>query len=375
MLSYELTDFETNSLKNLQAKIHQSALYVAKLSTAERAAIHRYAKISNIGASTRIENAVLTDLEVEWIDTLLSKDGHPSAFESHKAAIENKLSKDKERSIEEVGGCREMLQIIYEQGGAMRPFRENDLRSLHSLLMQHYPPAQAYIGNYKIAPNSVVSINHSTGEKKSILKTADPGHQTKIAVQTLLEWHNNEIEFNPWSLAAACEFVFRFLAIHPFQDGNGRVGRGLFLLSLLQCSDRDLNAIAPYIAMDRHIEQYRQDYYMSLRQCSDGIYNDDPKAYKINYFLRFMIRTMERSLEDIEFYHQKYLRYIALVPKTQAILNCFKDYPELRLSNQKIAEIMQIPDRTVRYQIQQLLKKEFLQAQGIRKGRRYQLIF
>ena len=64
MLSYELTDFETNDLKNLQAKIHQTALFVQSLSEEERAAIHRYAKISNIGASTRIENAVLTDVEI-----------------------------------------------------------------------------------------------------------------------------------------------------------------------------------------------------------------------------------------------------------------------------------------------------------------------
>ncbi len=41
-------------------------------------------KISNIGASTRIENAVLTDQEIEWIDTALNKNGKVTAFEENR---------------------------------------------------------------------------------------------------------------------------------------------------------------------------------------------------------------------------------------------------------------------------------------------------
>ena len=45
---------------------------------------------------------------------------------------------------------------------------------------------------------------------------------------------------HPWPLLVATEFVFRFLAIHPFYDGNGRLGRALFILALLQSVDKYL---------------------------------------------------------------------------------------------------------------------------------------
>ena len=83
--------------------------------------IHRYARMSQIGASTRIENAVLTDAEIDWMDTVLSKDARTTAFQSQRKLIENKLSKDRERSLEEVAGCRAMLHIIYEQAHEFSP--------------------------------------------------------------------------------------------------------------------------------------------------------------------------------------------------------------------------------------------------------------
>ena len=46
----------------------------------------------------------------------------------------------------------------------------------------------------------------------------------------LVDWYNETIDTCHWPLLTAIEFTFRFLAIHPFQDGNGRMGRALFLL-------------------------------------------------------------------------------------------------------------------------------------------------
>ncbi len=45
---------------------------------------------------------MLTDAEIDWVDTALSQDGHVTAFDANKAAILDKLSKDRERSVEEV---------------------------------------------------------------------------------------------------------------------------------------------------------------------------------------------------------------------------------------------------------------------------------
>jgi Fic family protein len=95
----------------------------------------------------------------------------------------------------------------------------------------------------------------------------------------LVEWYNSNIHANPWPLLVATEFVSRFLAIHPFQDGNGRLGRALFILILFQSKDKYLEAVIPYIAIDRHIEQHRSLYYTTLRQCSQGKYHQEPEKY------------------------------------------------------------------------------------------------
>jgi len=46
-----------------------------------------------VGASTRIENAVLTDGEIQWLDTVLTKDGQPTAFQNNRALFSQKLTK------------------------------------------------------------------------------------------------------------------------------------------------------------------------------------------------------------------------------------------------------------------------------------------
>ena len=77
----------------------------------------------------------------------------------------------------------------------------------------------------------------------------------------LIAWYNRTIREHPWPLLVATEFVFRFLAIHPFQDGNGRLGRALFLLALMQGDDPEFSGVIRFISIDRQIERHRPLYY------------------------------------------------------------------------------------------------------------------
>jgi hypothetical protein len=75
------------TLKSLQTELGRLGSALERLDDAEKSWLHRCAMICTIGASTRIENAVLTDAEIEWVDTTLSRDGHVTSFDLHKAAI------------------------------------------------------------------------------------------------------------------------------------------------------------------------------------------------------------------------------------------------------------------------------------------------
>ena len=73
MLSFTPGQKLENELRVLQGTLVETYKNIEGLSPEEAEYLHRFALISNIGASTRIENAVLTDQEVEWVDTILQK--------------------------------------------------------------------------------------------------------------------------------------------------------------------------------------------------------------------------------------------------------------------------------------------------------------
>jgi len=300
----------------------------------------------------------LTDTEIEWIDTILQKNGKTTAFEENKIYILDKLKKDRERSVEEVVGCRQILSTVYVQAKELFPLQEAIIRGLHHDLLRYYPRAEHFAGGYKNVPNRVMFINDQSGEQKVVLDPSPPGMVTSLAMADLVNWYNLNINENPWPLLVATEFVFRFLAIHPFQDGNGRLGRALFILTLLQSDDKYIKKITPYIAIDRHIEQNRSLYYTTLHQCSEGKFHDDPQKYKIEPLAWFFIKILRSSLADIEVYRNRYAELQKLSESALAVLYCFKSSPEKRLKVSDIEKDTGIARRTVQYALQTLTKMD-----------------
>ena len=67
-------------------------------------------------------------------------------------------------------------------------------------------------------------------------------------------------------------FIAVFRAIHPFQDGNGRLSRILTTLLLLQAG----YAYVPYSSLESVIENSKEDYYLALRQTQTTMKGDAP---------------------------------------------------------------------------------------------------
>ena len=375
MLSFTPSLALENEMKNLQGQLAELYQTLDGLPVAETQYLHRFAFISNIGASTRIENAVLTDNEIDWVDTALSRDDHPDAFENQKTVILDKLSKDRERSIEEVVGCRRMLQTVYVQAEELYPLYEAAVRGLHRDLLQFYPQAQYHAGSYKQSPNRVLYVNHATGEERIVLDPAPPGIMTETAMADLVGWYNQAIRGYPWPLLVATELVFRFLAVHPFQDGNGRLGRALFILALMQSADKYWIKIVPFLAIDRHIEQNRFLYYTSLQRAAGGRYQQDPRRYDYLPVAWFFLKIIREALPDLDLYRQRYARLEQLSETALTVLKTFKDQPEKRLKVAEIVKDTALPRRTAQYALRSLVNAGFIQRLGRGAGTRYQLIF
>lgn len=375
LLSFTPSQKLEKALKSVQADLNRLGTELAQISEQEASWLRRWALISTIGASTRIENAVLTDAEIEWVDTTLSQDGHVTAFEAHKPAILDKLSKDRQRSVEEVVGCREVLALVYLQAAELFPLTESAVRGLHHTLLSFYPSAAFHAGGYKTSPNQVVSVNHDTGERRVVLDPTPPGPQTDAAMRDLIAWYNQTIREHPWPLLVASEFVFRFLAIHPFQDGNGRLGRALFLLALMQGDDSALSRVIRFISIDRQIERHRPLYYSVLQQVSGGRFSDDPRVYQFEALAWFFLKMLENALADVAILRQRYAALQRLSESAVRVLACFKSAPERRLKLADLVAETGLARRTVQNALVNLTEAGLLHRLGAGPGTRYQLIF
>ncbi len=375
MLSFKPGENIEKQLKSLQSRLVEIHTELKPVMQEEKDYLNRCALISNIGATTRIENAVLTDVEIEWVDTELSKDGKTTAYAEKEQYILNKLSKDRQRSIEEVVGSRSVLTTVYLQAQELQPLTETTIRGLHHELLRFHPPAAHYAGNYKTVTNRVVSRNSDTGEERVVLEPAEPGMMTELAMRELVDWYNATISRHLWPILVAIEFMFRFLAIHPFQDGNGRIGRALFLLILLQSGDKYLENVMSYIALDRRIEQNKEQYYTVLQQCSNGKYQADPAEYQYRGLVQYFLKVFAAALEDIAIYQEKFRNLQRLSESAIKVLDCFKSMPEKQLKVAELETISGLPRRTIQFALKTLSEQKFLQRLGQAAGSRYQLVF
>ena len=152
MISFKLNTRQVQKLKTIHALFVEANIALNNFSEEKKAFIKKQSLISNIGASTRIENAVLTNIEIDWVDTVLSV-SDAETYEKNEDYIKDKLSKDKQRSIEEVAGYRDAINIVYDVFDKSNVLRESGIKGLHRELMKFYSKASHYSGNYKTQMN------------------------------------------------------------------------------------------------------------------------------------------------------------------------------------------------------------------------------
>lgn len=238
--------------------------------------LQKIATIESIGSSTRIEGATLTDKEVQ---ELLS---------------DLKITKLKSRDEQEVMGYYEVFELIYDNYSDIR-LSESYIRQLHQMLLKYSNKDERHRGTYKSLSNKVVAT-YPTGEQRTIFATTEPA-LVAGEMQELIEWTNEQSEkksIHP--LIVIGHFIYDFLSIHPFQDGNGRLSRLLTTLCLLQ---NDYTFIQ-YISFENHIEHHKKSYYEVLMS---GQKNRGTANERIDLWLIFFLESLKTLTEKLE---QKY---------------------------------------------------------------------
>ena len=296
------------------------------------------ATIQSIGSSTRIEGSKLSDKQVQ---TLLEK-------------ID--ITQIEDRDSQEVVGYYNALDIITESPKELR-LSESTIKNIHNVLLKISDKDDWHRGQYKQHSNAV-QATFPDGSTQIIFKTTEPGFATDEGMKNLVNWMRSKDDINPIIKTAA--FVYEFLSIHPFQDGNGRLSRLLTTLLLLQNGYEWVE----YISFEHEIEKMKKKYYQALRNCQAKRPNEDITEW-IEFFLdslRNLIKKLNKKLEISE---------SDLSPKQKNVYIFICNNPESKIS--KISGGSQVPRATLKRIIKTLLEKELIEKNGRGAGTNYRM--
>lgn len=303
--------------------------------------------ITSTGASTRIEGAKMTDEEIaRFLRGFKTK--HP-----------------KGRDEQEVAGYADLIGRVFNNWRTIK-ISEGWILQFHDVLLQFSEKDENHRGKYKDTPNTVVMINDDG--KKVVLFEPTPPHLIKKEMLEAIEWTNDELEKkNTHPLLVIANFIFEFLAIHPFKDGNGRLSRVLTNLLLLKSG----YSYIPYISLDEIIEETKAEYYLALRaaQKKHKTEQEDITPW-VDYSLGALLEQTERARKLMEMDQPEKL----LSEKQTQIYRLFEGEKELAVLDVSKLFKGKVPQATIKQALSRLVVLKLLERIGQARSTRYRKI-
>lgn len=242
----------TNKIVNLVARIGETIgrfQFSNKFNPNPR--LRRENRIRTIHSSLAIENNTLN-------------------LEQITAIINGKRVLGMPAEIQEVKNAFEAYEHILD----FSPYSINDLLRAHGLMMNSLVTEA---GRFRSGGVGVFN-----GDK--LIHMAPPAEFVRVHIENLLEWvEKSDLHL----LVKSCIFHYEFEFIHPFQDGNGRIGRMWQTLLLTQ-----YHTIFVYLPIETLIKERQEDYYRCLAEA-------DAKADS-SVFVEFLLQVIYDTLMDVK---------------------------------------------------------------------------
>ena len=306
-------------------------------------ALKRVATIESIGSSTRIEGVRLTDREIEVLFSGLDR----KSFES--------------RDEQEVAGYADAMNLVFESFGEM-PFTENHIKQLHNILLKYSIKDVRHRGEYKKMLNHVEAFGPDGKSLGVVFETASP-FDTPRHMRELVEWTNRQLKENELHpLLTLSIFTVHFLAIHPFQDGNGRLSRILTTLLLL----KEGYSYVPYSSLESVIEKNKDNYYLALRRTQSSLKSNNPDYEP---WILFFLNALEAQKKMLSQKIEREKIFTKLPKLSSRIIELVKAHGQLSIS--EIESITEANRNTIKVKLRELVNNRYLVRQGRGKGTRY----
>jgi Fic family protein len=231
------------------------------------------AKIQSTSASNAIEGIQTSDIRL-------------------KELVEKKIE-PRNRDEEEIAGYRFVLEMIHDSYEYIPPTL-NHILQLHRDLYRYSSVEDG--GVFKDVDNLIEEVGID-GKRYIRFKPASAAFTPDMMrelTQTFIDAISRK-EIDPLLLISA--FIFDFVSIHPFRDGNGRMSRLLTLLIMY----RSGYIVGKYISIEMYIEKTKDAYYDALLKSSQG-WHDESNDYRpfVKYYLSVMLAAYKDLSSRVE---------------------------------------------------------------------------
>jgi len=206
---------------------------------------------------------------IKSIQSSLEIEGNTLTIEQITDLINNKRVLAPQKDIIEVKNAIELYSMINE----CNAYELDSLCRAHEILMNSLI---ADAGQFRRTAVGIIKGNNIT-------HMAPPGDIVYPLMKDLFDYLNNDKDI---LLIKSCVFHYEFEFIHPFIDGNGRMGR-LWQTVIL----KDYSPVFEYLPIESLIKERQQDYYDVLGK-SDNHGNSTG-------FIEFMLEIINVALEDL----------------------------------------------------------------------------
>ncbi len=315
------------------------------------------AKISQLLSSIEASKEVINSIEIpkELETNIRRKSTLKSSLFS--ARIEgNTLTLDelpkapsKSQKLKEVFNILKALNWVYERRS--KDLKLQDILRLHQMVMVGLVQKQD-VGKFR---TEVGAIFNSAG-----IAIYLPPRPTQILplIKRLINFSNAEKEqFVP---IKASLIHYTFEKIHPFLDGNGRVGR-LLLQAILQKEGYGMKGILP---LEEYLDNHRSEYYSVLESSEKDVTN----------YVEFILESIAETAKEIKLQFLKKDEVKVedlLLPRRAEILNIIKEHGILNFDTIR-RRFLLVNERTLRYDLKKLADANLIKKRGTTKGVYYE---
>lgn len=301
-----------------------------------------------------------SEIEGEYLD----RDSLQSSIRRHFG-----LHTDNRRVSPAEAGIAEMMMAVFTD--FEQPLTHETLFNWHTMLMNGRNDLAA-IGCYRSGEDPMQVVSGPIHEPKVHFE-APPSHTVVSEMERFVAWFNRTSPQGVTTLPAVTRAGIAHLyfeSIHPFEDGNGRIGRALSEKALAQALQQPT-----LIALAAEIQRHRKDYYAALAAAS----RDNEITEYLEYFAQTVLNAVASTQHHIEFLIEKAKLLDRLENKLNArqekcLLRMFREGPAGFTGGLSAKNYMSITGAlraTATRDLSDLVEKKALIKTGERKSTRY----